>query len=155
MAKRARKRPKFGLKVAEISDTFQQNARYFEKKFWQHWPFWISTIFQNKLENFSQLSKKCYIHRINLFLLHETFIQILKKPSKLVLLEFLPDSLVKMTTKSQFSGTEGEIIFKDKYFKIIIVFVFGFSVYNVRSLSEVGKAILPWTLRLAACPQTQ
>ena len=34
--KRARKRPKFGLKVAEISEILEHFARNFEKTFWQH-----------------------------------------------------------------------------------------------------------------------
>ena len=35
-AKNARKRPKFGSKVAEISETLWPNARNSEKYFWQH-----------------------------------------------------------------------------------------------------------------------
>ena len=35
-AKSARKRPKFGSKVAEISETLWPNARNSEKNFWQH-----------------------------------------------------------------------------------------------------------------------
>ena len=35
-AKNARKRPKFGSKVAEISETLWPNARNSEKNFWQH-----------------------------------------------------------------------------------------------------------------------